>query len=87
MDQEKEIAFWSQTLGIPGNQFKSPYIKKTTREGIIYKSFGHGTCNVMYFSVPLSERIAMAIKAISEFYGVGSSLFWYNQCAKLRPVV
>ena len=78
MDFEKEMRFWSRNLDIPKSQFKSPYIKKTTREGLTYKSFGHGTCNLMCFSVDLSEKIAMSIKAISEFYGAKSDLFWYN---------
>lgn len=78
MDVEKEINFWSEILNIPRKQFKPPYIKKTTRQGLTYKSFGHGTCNLMYFNTTLSERIAMTIKAISDFYGVKSDLFWYN---------
>lgn len=78
MDVEKEINFWSEILSIPRKQFKPPYIKKTTRQGLTYKSFGHGTCNLMYFNTTLSERIAMTIKAISDFYGIKSDLFWYN---------
>lgn len=78
MDSKRETNFWSQTLDIPENQFKHPYIKKTTREGLTYKSFGHGTCNLMCFSVSLSEKIAMSIKAVSEFYGAKSDNFWYN---------
>lgn len=78
MDQNLEKTFWSQALDVSESQFKSSYIKKTTREGITYKSFGHGTCNLMCFSVPLSEKIAMSIKAISEFYGAKSDKFWYN---------
>lgn len=78
MDVKVEVRFWSQVLSIPENQFRRPYIKKTTREGLTYKSFGHGTCNLICFSVTLSEKIAMTIKAISETYGAKSDLFWYN---------
>ncbi|MBI4037184.1 helix-turn-helix domain-containing protein [Candidatus Daviesbacteria bacterium] len=78
MNLKEETDFWSQVLDIPHSQFKSPYVKKTTRKGLTYKSFGHGTCNIMYFSVTLSEKIAMTIKAVSEFYGEKSELFWYN---------
>lgn len=78
MDIAKETNFWSQTLNIPTSQFNLPYIKKTTREGVTYKSFGHGTCNLLCFNTTLSEKIAMTIKAISEFYGAKSDLFWYN---------
>lgn len=78
MDIKRETNFWSETLDIPKNQFKPAYIKKTTREGLTYKSFGHGTCNLICFSVTLSEKIAMTIKAISDKYGAKSEIFWYN---------
>lgn len=78
MNIEEEITFWSATLGIPKAQFKPPYIKKTTREGLSYKSFGHGTCNLITFNMGLSEKIAMSIKAIAGYYGAKSELFWYN---------
>lgn len=78
MDIAKETNFWSQALNIPTDQFKLPYIKKTTRESVTYKSFGHGTCNLICHNTTLSEKIAMTIKAISEFYGEKSELFWYN---------
>jgi hypothetical protein len=78
MNFEKEINFWSEKLGISREQFYKPYIKKTNREGLTYKSFGHGTCKLYYGNVPLSERVAMSIKAISNFYGEKSESFWYN---------
>lgn len=78
MDSKTETNFWSKILNLPKNQFKPPYIKKTTREGITYKSFGHGTCNLICFSMVLSEKIAMSIKAISDRYGVKNDRFWYN---------
>lgn len=78
MDLGKETDYWSEVLKIPKSQFKPAYIKKTTRDSLSYKSFGHGTCNLMCFSVALSEKIAMTIKAVSEFYGAKSELFWYN---------
>lgn len=78
MDIGEEIAFWSNTLRIPREQFTPPYIKKTTREGLSYKSFGHGTCNLICCDTGLSEKIAMSIKAIAGHYGANSELFWYN---------
>lgn len=78
MDIQEETVFWSLALDIPIEQFKPPYIKKTTREGLSYKGFGHGTCNLICFDAALAEEIAMSIKAISEFYGAKSDLFWYN---------
>lgn len=78
MDIQEETKFWSQTLGIPIEKFKHPYIKKSTRAGLSYKGFGHGTCNLIYLDSALAERIAMSIKAICECYGAKSELFWYN---------
>lgn len=78
MDITKEILFWSKTLNISKKQFKPPYIKKTTREGLTYKSFGHGTCNIVCYDTASSEKIAMSIKAIAGYYGAKSDNFWYN---------
>ncbi len=78
MSIEETISFWSAILDIPKDQFRKPYIKKTNREGLTYKSYGHGTCRLYAGSVQLSEKIAMSIKAISDYYGVKSDLFWYN---------
>ena len=78
MNIEETINFWSTQLSIPTNQFRKPYIKKTNREGLTYKSFGHGTCRLYAGSVVLSEKVAMSIKAISDYYGVKNDLFWYN---------
>ncbi|MDO8570012.1 MAG: hypothetical protein Q7R97_00310 [Candidatus Daviesbacteria bacterium] len=78
MDIEKEIDFWSRTLVIPKTQFNKPYIKKTNREDLTYKGYGHGTCNLRCGTVVLSEKIAMSIKAISNCYGLKNDLFWYN---------
>lgn len=78
MNIDETISFWSTVLDIPKNQFRKPYIKKTNREGLTYKSFGHGTCRLYAGGVGLSEKIAMSIKAISDYYGVKNDLFWYN---------
>lgn len=78
MDIQESIDFWSQILNIPTHQFLKPYIKKTNRSGLSYKSFGHGTCRLYAGSVALSEKVAMSIKAISDCYGAKSELFWYN---------
>lgn len=78
MDIEETIKYWSETLNLPKEQFSKPYIKKTNREGLTYKSFGHGTCKLCYSNVPLCEQVAMSIKAISDKYGTESDTFWYN---------
>ncbi len=78
MSIDESIYFWSSILDIPKTQFNKPYIKKTNREGLTYKSFGHGTCKLYAGSVALSEKIAMSIKSISDRYGAKNDLFWYN---------
>lgn len=78
MNIEESVQFWSKTLKIPKEQFRKPYIKKSNKEGMTYKSFGHGTCRLYAGSVKLSEKIAMSIKAISDYYGEKSEVFWYN---------
>ena len=66
MNIKKEMAYWSNILEIPLSQFNKPYIKKTSSLRINHKgSFGHGTCNIKIGDARLSEKIIMAIKAIS----------------------
>lgn len=78
MNVEESIKFWSDILGIDKSQFKKPYIKKSNRSGLTYKSFGHGTCRLHVGNVEASEKLAMSLKAISDYYGAKSHLFWYN---------
>lgn len=78
MNANEAIIFWSKILDIPNIQFLKPYIKTTNREGLTYKSFGHGTCRLYFSSTLLSEKIAMSIKVISDKYGAKSEVFWYN---------
>ena len=67
MNIKKEIKFWSTTLDIPFDQFTKPYIKETSTTRINHKGgFGHGTCNVGIGDARLSEKILMALEAISD---------------------
>lgn len=67
MDMERELSFWSTTLGIPRRQFYKPYIKTSTTKRVLFKGgFGHGTCNVRVNSVALNNQTLMGIKAISD---------------------
>ena len=69
MDIDKEMKWWSKILEIPLRQFTHPYIKKTSSERINHKGgFGHGTCNVEIYNVPMAEKILMGLKAISDKY-------------------
>ena len=69
MDVEKEIEFWSEKINIPKNHFGKPYIKQSSIKAINHKgTFGHGTCNARINNARLSEKILMAIKAVSDKY-------------------
>ena len=68
MDIKKEIKYWSIELNIPESQFANPYIKPSTREGLTYKSFGHGTCTLVVSNILLKEKIMMGIEAVADFY-------------------
>lgn len=68
MDQGSILNYWSNLLEIPINQFKKPYIKKTTLRGLTYKTFGKGTCNLIVNNRDITEKIFMGIKAISDGY-------------------
>lgn len=69
MDIEDKINFWSKMLKIPLSQFTKPYIKKTLSIRINHKGgFGQGTCNVSVGNARLSEKIIMALEAISNKY-------------------
>jgi len=68
MNEKNEIDFWSRELKIPKNQFTKSYLKTSTLVGLTYKSFGHGTCNIMVYSRDLTEKIIQGIKVISDGY-------------------
>lgn len=69
MNIKKEVSYWSTVLKIPLSQFNKPYVKMTASKRINHKGgFGHGTCNVKIGDARLTEKILMAIKAISDKY-------------------
>jgi len=66
MDIKKETMYWAKILHFSSQQFRKPYIKKSTLSGLTYKTIGHGTCNIRFDNVPMWEYITMALKHISE---------------------
>jgi hypothetical protein len=69
MDIEKEMQFWSEELKMPLLQFIKPYVKTNSSLRINHKgSFGHGTCNIRMYNVPLAQKIFMSLKVISDKY-------------------
>ena len=67
MDIEEANSFWSKTLNIPISQFARPYIKKSTRDALSYKGYGHGTCMLRVFSTELIEKVLMGIKVMADY--------------------
>jgi hypothetical protein len=70
MDIKKEMEYWSRELKMPLKQFAKPYIKESSRVGLTQKGFGHGTCGLRVSNVLKKEKIMMAIRAISDNYGI-----------------
>ncbi len=70
MNVEEEIGFWVKQLEIDRSRFAKPYIKKSTKANLDYKSFGHGTCRIQVGSVKIKEQIMATIGLIS---GLGPS--------------
>ncbi len=67
MDIEKEMLFWSSTLGLPLSQFYKPRIKKSKISSITYKNgFGHGTCLIRYGNKQLWDFILMGIRRLED---------------------
>jgi hypothetical protein len=67
MDVEKETTYWAKELGLPAENFRSPYVKTSKLSGLTYKTgFGHGTCNVIFENIALWEYITMGLKYIRE---------------------
>lgn len=71
MDIAAEIEYWSNELGLPLYQFKTPYIKKSTLKSLTYKTRGHGTCNLILYGRDWYEKVMLGIQAIcGEFRGL-----------------
>lgn len=65
MDIAQEIQYWIHITGLPGEQFRRPYIKKSSLARVNYRGgFGHGTCNIIGNDVRLFEEIKMSTQVI-----------------------
>lgn len=72
---KKEINFWAEELTIPKNQFRKPYIKKSNRESITYKTkFHHGTCNAIIADVNVAQKVFANLKIIEDHLNKGYNL-------------
>lgn len=68
MQVERELIYWGNILNLPRENFRNPYIKNSTRRGLSYKSYGHGTCNLIISDSKLKRKIMQSINAISDYY-------------------
>lgn len=68
MNIKKEINFWKKQLGIPNEQFRKPYIKKSLSANINHGGYGHGTCKIQVGDVRLKEKIMLSLRAITDYY-------------------
>jgi hypothetical protein len=69
MNINEKIEFWSNTLDIPKNQFRKPYIKKSLESSITYKNgYGHGTCCIVYENKPFCDYVLMGLKRIQDMW-------------------
>lgn len=66
MNIEKEINFWSKAISLPKRQFKKPYVKESKKANINFQSYGHGTCNIIYYNEPLKREITESLKYIRD---------------------
>ncbi len=70
MNVDKEIVFWSEELSILKSQFKKCYIKESKLVDINYTngSFGHGTCNVLFYNRQFNDYVLTSISRLREIF-------------------
>jgi hypothetical protein len=69
MDKREEVSYWARELHVPMSSFYKPYIKKTTKEQITYRTgFGHGTCNARCNSQILNDYVLTGLQYIRSLY-------------------
>lgn len=86
MSVRKYVTYWSKELGIPLQNFKKPYIKKSRLEDIMYKGgHGHGTCNVQLGNKPLYDYILMGIKCLRENQVIFDKILKNSKLHTARP--
>ncbi|OFZ79368.1 MAG: hypothetical protein A2583_02725 [Bdellovibrionales bacterium RIFOXYD1_FULL_53_11] len=72
MNEDREIRFWSNELGINKSKFNKTWIKDSKMSDLTYKNnFGHGTCNVILNNTTIAMYVLMGIKFIANVVGMG----------------
>lgn len=70
MDVAEETRFWVKTLEFRHDQFRRPYIKKSTHSSLTYRhKFGHGTCNAMLRNAIVAKRVMAGLAVIQHHFG------------------
>jgi hypothetical protein len=73
MDIEKELKYWSKTLGLPRGAFRKPYVKSSNRSGLTYKQkFTHGTCNLIFENRDVAEYVSSALAQLRSLFLAGN---------------
>jgi len=63
MDEDSEVMYWSNLLGLPRAQFHRSNIKRTAQSNKSYKrGFGHGTCDISVSGRDLSEYVLSCVQ-------------------------
>lgn len=65
MKVEESVIYWRDILGVSRDQFTKPYIKQSSRAGLTYKSFGHGTCRIQLADAKIKKEIMATIRIFS----------------------
>lgn len=63
MNEKKELIYWRKELALSKEVFKKSYIKNSKQSFLSYKQrFFHGTCNISYGNVHMSEYVFASMK-------------------------
>lgn len=68
MNVEKEIRYWMRATQLPKRQFRNPYIKPSKFSSVTYKTFGHGTCNIIVTGRDTAEYVLEGIRLLQESF-------------------
>ncbi|MFT7558099.1 MAG: transcriptional regulator with XRE-family HTH domain, partial [Planctomycetota bacterium] len=70
MDIERETTYWSETLEMPRDNFRKPYVKKSDSSNRNYtRKFDHGTCEIIVSSRPFCDIVLQGVEYIRAMYG------------------
>ncbi|KKU44538.1 MAG: hypothetical protein UX63_C0033G0011 [Microgenomates group bacterium GW2011_GWB1_46_7] len=68
MDIDDEVSYWSEITHVRKEYFEKPYIKATTMRGLTFKTWGHGTCNVIARGLKYARPVFAAMEVLARRY-------------------